>query len=55
MTFKIPFIQATRCLTGVDSYTILETKIIVRGHFASALIARHNGEEFVLKEMFCKH
>ena len=26
MTFKIPFIQANRCLTRVDSYTILETK-----------------------------
>ena len=52
MAFKIPFIQASRCLTGVDSYTILETKKvreIGRGHFASVLIARHNGEEFVLK------
>ena len=58
MAFKIPFIQASRCLTGVDSYTILETKKvreIGRGHFASVLIARHNGEEFVLKEIFCKH
>ena len=55
MSFKIPFIQASRCLTGVDSYTILETKITVRGHVASALIARHNGEEFFLKEIFCKH
>ena len=26
MTLKIPFIQASLCLTGVDSYTILETK-----------------------------
>ena len=26
MAFKIPFIQASRCLIGVDSYAILETK-----------------------------
>ena len=26
MAFKILFIQACWCLTGVDSYTILETK-----------------------------
>ena len=26
MTFKIPFIQASRRVTGVNSYTILETK-----------------------------
>ena len=52
MTFKIPFIQGSRCLTGSDSYTIFETKNvreIGRGHFALVLIARHNGEEFVLK------
>ena len=58
MAFKIPFIQASRCLTGVDSYTILETvkvREIGRGNFASVLIARHDGEEFVLKEIFCKH
>ena len=38
MTFKIPFIQASRCMIRVDSYTILETKKvreIGRGHFAS--------------------
>ena len=55
---KIPFIQAIWCLTGVDSYTISEIKKvreIGRGHFASVLIARHNGEEFVLKKIFCKH
>ena len=37
MTFKVPFIQANRCLTSVDSYTILDTqkvKEIGRGHFA---------------------
>ena len=58
MAFKIPFLEASSCLTGVDSYTILETKKvrkIGRGHFASVLIARHNREEFVVKEIFCKH
>ena len=58
MEFKIPFIQASRCLTSVDSYTILETKKlreIGRGHLASVLIARHDGEEFTLKEVLCKH
>ena len=58
MAFKISFIQASQCLAGVDSYTILETKKvrdIGRGHFTSVLIARHNGEEFVQKEIFCKH
>ena len=37
MAFKILFIQASWCLTGVDSYAILETKKvreIGRGHFA---------------------
>ena len=49
MAFKIPFIQVSRCLTGVDSFTILV-------HFASILIARYNGEELVLKEIiFYKH
>ena len=45
-------------MKGVDSCTILETKNvreIGRGHFASVLIARHNGEEFIVKEIFCKH
>ena len=58
MAFEIPFIQNNRCLTGVDSHTILETKKvrkIGRGHYASVLIARYNGEEFVLKEIFCKN
>ena len=56
MAFKIPFIQTSRWLTGVDSYTILDKKVreFSRGHFASVLIARHNGEEFILKEIFCK-
>ena len=58
MAFKIPFIQASLCLTGVDSYTYLETKKvgeIGRGPFASVLIFRHNGEKFYLKEIFCQH
>ena len=58
MAFKIPFIQVSRCLSGVDSYIVLETKKFResgRGHFASVIIARHNEEEFVLKEIFCKH
>ena len=45
-------------MAGVDSYTILETKKvreIGRGHFASVLIARHNAEEFVVREILCKH
>ena len=52
MAFKIPFIHASGCLTGVDSYTSLETKKvrqIGREHFASVLIARHNGEKFVVR------
>ena len=55
ITFKIPFIQTTRCVTGVDSYTILETKKVREIDFASVLIAWHKGEKFVLKEIFCKH
>ena len=58
MAFKTPFIQVSRCLTGVDGNTILETKNIReigRRHFVSVLIARHNGEEFALKEIFCNH
>ena len=53
MTFKIPFIQASRYLTGVDSNTVLEIKTvreIGRGHFASVVMGRQNGEEFVLKK-----
>ena len=58
IAFKIPFIEASQCLTGVDSYTILETKKIReigRGHFASVIVARHNGKEYLLKEIFCKY
>ena len=57
MACKVPFIQASRCLIGVDSCTILEAKKVREigmGHFASVLIARHNKEEFVVKEIFCK-
>ena len=45
-------------LDRVDSYTILETqkiREIGRVNFASVLVARDNGEEFVLKEIFYKH
>ena len=58
MAFKIPFTQASRCVTGIDSYTALEIKKVRevgRGHSTSVLIATHNGEEFFLKKMFCKH
>ena len=58
MAFKIPFILVSRLLSGVDSYTIFEIKRvreIGRGHFASVLIAMHNGETFVLKKVFCRH
>ena len=58
MAFKIPFIEATWCLASADSYTILETKKVTetgRGHLASVLIAKHYGEGFVVKEIFCKH
>ena len=45
MAFEIPFIQASRCFTGADSYTILKTKKLERlvEGLASVLIARHNG------------
>ena len=58
MALKIPFVQASRCYTGVDSYTILETKKVRdfgRGHFPSVAIARYNREEFAMKEIFCKY
>ena len=45
-------------MTVVDSCTILERKKVRelgRGHLVSVIIGRHNGEEFVLKEIFCKH
>ena len=53
MALKIPFILANQCLTDIDSCTILEIKNV--REIASVLIARHNWEEFVLKEMSCKH
>ena len=58
MALKIPFVQASRCYTGVDSYIILEAKKVRgfgRGHFPSVAIARHNREEFGMKEIFCKY
>ena len=53
MAFKIPFIQASQFLTGAKKET-KKVREIGRGHFASVLIVRHNGEEFVVKEVFCK-
>ena len=43
---------------GIDSLALSETKKIKvtrKGAFASAVLAKHNGEEVVLKEMLCKH
>ena len=30
-------------------------KVIGKGASASAVLAKYNGEEFILKEMLCKH
>ena len=50
------FIQASRCLTGVESCRDKKkVREIGRGHFASVLTARHIGEEFVLNKIFWKH
>ena len=41
--FNIPFIQASQCLEGVNSYTILETnkvREIATGHFTSLRLRR---------------
>ena len=43
---------------GIDSLALSETekiKVTRKGAFASAVLAKHNGEEVVLKEMLCKH
>ena len=61
MAFKVPFIPTKRHLEdadGIDSFTLFETervKVIGKGAFASAVLAKHDGEEVVLKEMLCKH
>ena len=42
----------------IDSFPLSETekiKVIEKGAFASAVLAKHNGEEVVLKEIICKH
>ena len=42
----------------IDSFPLSERekiKVIEKGAFASAVLARHNGEEVVLKEILCKH
>ena len=57
MVFKVPFIPTKRRLEdvcGIDSFALSETeiiKVIGKGTFASAVLAKHNGEEVVL---FCK-
>ena len=61
MAFKVPFIPTKRRLEdadGIDSFALSETektKVIGTGAFASTVLAMHNGEELVLKEMLCKH
>ena len=59
MEIKTPFIQASQCLTGVESYICYfrdkKVREICRRDFASLLTARHIGEEFFLKDIFCKH
>ena len=61
MALKVPFIPTKRRLedaNGIDRFTLSETeriKVIGKEAFASVVLAKHNGEEFVLKEMLCKH
>ena len=60
MAFKVPFIPTKKRLedaVGIDSFALSETekiKVIGKGAFVSAVLAKHNGEEVVLKEMLCK-
>ena len=55
MAFEVPFIPTKRRLEDagrIDSFTLSETeriKVIWKGAFASAVLAKHNGEEVVLK------
>ena len=61
MTLKISFILTKRHLRsteGIESLALSEikrTKLVEKGAFASAVLAKHNGEEVLLKEMFCEH
>ena len=61
MTFKVPFITTKKRLEdadGIDSFALSETekiKVIGKGAFASAALAKHNGEQVVLKEILSKH
>ena len=61
MAFKVPIIPTKRRLedaNGIDRFVLSKTKkikVIGKGAFASAVLAKHNGEEVVLKEMLCKH
>ena len=61
MAFKVPFIPTKRHLEeadGIDSFTLSKTqriKIIGKGAFPSAVLAKHNGEEVVFKKVLSKH
>ena len=61
MAFKVPFVSTKRSLEDadeIDTFALLVTeriKVIGNRAFASAVLAQHNGEEVVLKEMLCKH
>ena len=61
MVFKVQFIPAKRRsedADGIDSLALSETKrnkVIGKGLFTLAVLAKYNGKELVLKEMFCNH
>ena len=61
MALKVSFIPTKRRLEdadGIDSLALSKMekiKVIGKGAFASAVLAKHNGEKVVLKEMLCKH
>ena len=61
MVFKVPLISTKRRLEdadGIDSFALSKTgriKVIGKEAFASAVLTKHNREEFALKEMLCKH
>ena len=61
MVFKVQFIPAKRRSEDadwIDSLALSETKrnkVIGTGVFTLAILAKYNGKELVLKEMFCKH
>ena len=61
MTFKVLFIPNKRRLEdaeGIDSFALSETekiRVIGKGAFASALLAKFTGMEVAPKEMLCKY